>query len=86
MLGSRKSAISAVLLALAAVGCSEDDPETSLTDSSVTTEDGGAGTDAGAGDGGAGTTTQGTTDLPTLPESETPPIVFVHGFAGSASQ
>lgn len=77
-----------LLVCLALVGAaacsSDDDKKTNTVDSGVTAdEDGGTSHEEDSGSGGGD---EGTANLPDLPEEMTLPIVFVHGFAGSAAQ
>jgi pimeloyl-ACP methyl ester carboxylesterase len=46
----------------------------------------GSGGSAGTGDAGSGGNSGGTDALPPLPDDKALPIIFVHGYAGSASQ
>jgi pimeloyl-ACP methyl ester carboxylesterase len=91
MSGSRVNAIFSVsLLILGVSACSDDDkPGTDTADSAVeATPDSGEGNDSGNG-GGNDAGTDGGDDpdqVEAIPAELALPIVFVHGFAGSASQ
>jgi pimeloyl-ACP methyl ester carboxylesterase len=85
-------------LVLCGLGCGDDSDDGSAEGASSATADGGAGTgddaDASAGDADDGdgsatpsaSTGEPADDLAPLPDDVALPLVFVHGFAGSADQ
>ncbi|HVZ34153.1 MAG TPA: alpha/beta fold hydrolase, partial [Polyangiaceae bacterium] len=81
MVDSKRRVLFSAFLLLAGYGCSDDDSKgTTGSGSPATAVDAGVGADGGPG------ANPGTPDLPLLSGDNILPIVFLHGFAGSASQ
>lgn len=70
-----------------ALGCSSDSGEAENAGGNLESDSGAGDSRSPSAEGGElDYGTGGTENLPLLPVEETPPIVFVHGFAGSAQQ
>jgi pimeloyl-ACP methyl ester carboxylesterase len=88
---SQITTVSAMLLAVVCACSDDDEPKTTADAAAVGTADSGgdddndASADAGTG-GSSGGGTVGTPNADPIPDEEALPIVFVHGFVGSASQ
>jgi pimeloyl-ACP methyl ester carboxylesterase len=80
MIDFRRTTLCSVLVLLLGAGCGDDDPKGKASTDSPATD-----TDAGDKDDDVATN-PGTADLPPLSGDTILPIVFLHGFAGSASQ
>jgi pimeloyl-ACP methyl ester carboxylesterase len=96
--GSNHRAALAALIVLSLCGCSDDDTSSAMNEATGNPDAGaGSDTDSGRGDPGedtdpsrpagmVGENEDGVDPLPPLPDEVALPIVFAHGFAGSAQQ